>query len=113
EHQRARDRDALALTPGELMGLALAVARVAADRLHERVDPILAPGAAAAPDPESLGDDLLHRPAWVERADRSLEDHLEIGTERAHLLTRQLGQIGVAVPHGPGGRTRHLDHRPG
>ena len=78
-HHRARDHDALALPTRHLVRVerheALGWAQAGAG---ERIGHLRGLTVAFAPDPQTLGDDLVDRLARVERAGRVLEDHLDV-----------------------------------
>ena len=77
--QRPGDRDSLPLAAGDLPGRPVAQRGVEAD-LREGVVDLLAdlPGVEAAADREPLADDLRDGQVGVERAQRVLEDELDV-----------------------------------
>src|SRR6185369_6855870 len=79
ERERARDRDALALTAGELVRVARARVGIETDQAQKLGDargPLAA--VADAVDLERLGQDGADGVARVERAERVLEDDLHV-----------------------------------
>ena len=85
--QRPRDADALPLTAGELVRVAVVVLRVQADGVHQPLDRGLAFGLGLldAVDDEGVGDDRADRLARVQRRVRVLEDHLHLATQGLQL----------------------------
>jgi hypothetical protein len=84
EHDGARDGDALALTAGELVRIAVAPFRVDADGFERRDHACHALICAqfAFMNLEAFLDDLGHRHAWAERAEGVLEDDLHVARAR-------------------------------
>jgi hypothetical protein len=80
--KRASDADTLLLAARELVRVAPQVIRGQADALeqldHARAN--LRP-ARQAVQPQGLCHRLTHGHPWVERSERVLEDHLELGTQ--------------------------------
>ena len=64
---------------------------------------------ADLPDVEPLRDDVLDPPAGVERRDRILEDHLDLGAQAAQSLTRRGGQVLAVEGHLATGGWRQLE----
>ena len=80
--ERARDPDPLPLPAGEGVRVAPEVLDVQPDHPHQGLDALLDLLARSAlVDPQELPDDLAHRHAWVQRRERVLEDHLDVGPE--------------------------------
>ncbi len=107
---RAGDRDALALAAGELVGLALGRGgRIDADRGQDLLD-LGGPGGGVTglPDRQRLPDDLAHRAAGVQRADRILDDHLHAGPDLAQLSTLEGGELRSVEAHRPAGGAGEL-----
>ncbi len=83
-----RDADALRLSAGEFMRIAVDRLGAAAHARHDRLDA----GAALfclqlrPMHEERLGDDLAYRHAWIERGERILKDDLHIGALFPHLV---------------------------
>ena len=94
--QAAGDADALALTTGELVRVAVDVLRVEAHQVDELLDARrpLAAGEHVGVDAERLGDDVAHRHARVQGGVRVLQHHLDVA---AH-LTELAGVEGRDVP---------------
>src|ERR1700722_17396502 len=88
---RARDRDALALTTGKFVRELGRVSGMEADELEQLIDARRnrAPAKAArssvarAKHPDRLGDDVADPPARIERREWVLEDHLDAPANRA------------------------------
>ncbi len=75
--QRARDRDALALAAGELVGILFAVVGRQPDLREKLRDASTHLRLARKPKhPDRLGDDVAHAPARIQARIRGLEDHL-------------------------------------
>ena len=114
ERQGPGDADALALAAGELMRTPGSVPRLHADRIHELVDAVTAPGSdVVAPHGQALRDHVANPAAGVERRDRILEDHLESGPHPAELLALEAGEIPVLVEHLAPGDVDQADDGPG
>src|SRR6185295_9926445 len=97
ERQGARDADALALSAGELVRVALGVRNRQADRLEELVHAPLALGArAAGVDHERLLDRRAQALARVEGRERILEDELDPAPQREPLACRERAELGAA-----------------
>jgi len=90
----ARDADALALAAGERVGEAVHVLRAEAGQLEQRGDAV-EPGAtiAHAVDQQGLGDVVEDRHARVQRAERVLEDHLDLRPQRPQRGALQRRQV--------------------
>src|SRR5436190_5637399 len=94
QHQRAGDRDALALAAGEFVRVALARRRIEPDLAQCIVDHARALGLAAdIVDLEAFADDLRHRHARAERAVGVLEDDLHLPAERADVALAERLQV--------------------
>ena len=100
EDQRGRDRDALALSAGQLVRIAVEIElrRRQLDALERVADACLPLGsrAADAVDRERLLDRLPHAEARVERLVRVLVDHLDPPPqrpERTHAEVRQVAAL--------------------
>src|ERR1035437_3257039 len=79
--------DALPLTTGELVRVAVVVLRVEADALHELLHGLShAAGRCHLLDLERRRDDLADRVAGVQRAVRILEHHLHLAPQDPQLL---------------------------
>ncbi len=98
EHQRAGDRDPLALAAGELVGIAEAEAGPEADIAQDRLDPPL--DITNAVDGHGLGEDPVDRVPRMQRAVGILEDHLHELVEGLPALgpLRLAGHHDVARP---------------
>jgi hypothetical protein len=107
-HQRAGERDALALADAELRRVAAGVDLAEPDlgqrAPHRRLTGLArpAPGAACAHVAQRLGDDLLERPARIEGGHRILEEHAEARARRADDGARR--RAAVAAHHREQGR---------
>ena len=95
--------DALALAARELMGVARAMGRAQYHPLQQGVHLFARLGARAHPavKAQRLGDDVGHPVPRIERGLRVLEDHLELGPQRAEPL---LGQVRDVPGRRTGGR---------
>src|SRR5690606_14328171 len=106
EGQAAGDADALALTAGELVRVAVDVLRVQADDVQQVLD-LLAPvalGRHLRVDLEGLTDDVAHRHPRVQRGVRVLEHHLDVAADRLQRAPRLAGDaLGLVAgrPRGP------------
>ena len=109
----ARDRDALALSTGELVRPTTALLRrVETDGEHRLVDLLLLLLLGAdAPDPQPLGDDVLDLAPRVQRRDRVLEDHLHARTRLAQLVAAQMRHVGALEEDLSRVRARELHDR--
>ena len=87
EHERARDRDALALAAGKLMRIAEAELRIEPDRSERRRDPPR--GIVEAVHERRLGERARHGLARMERARRVLEYELHDAATRADIERRK------------------------
>src|ERR1700730_15154050 len=108
-----RDGDPLALAAGEFVGTPASCGFGLETHRLEHLVGLASPAAVAAdvPDLESLTDDLAHPPARVQRRDRVLEDHLELGTDASQRLALERGQLRAVEPDAPRRRSRQLDDR--
>ena len=100
QHQRASDADALPLSSGELVRVAVDEVRVQANDPHDLLHLLL----RLAPTRDSkvaqrLGDDVAHRHARVQGRVGVLEDHLDLLAHPAQLLATQLGHVHVPEEH--------------
>ena len=113
EHERAGDRDALALSTGELVWAAFGgPLRVDADLLERPVDDRSALRfRPPLPDVEGFAHDVADAATRVERRDRVLEDHLHLRASGAHVLRAERREIGALEHHGAGRRPGQLHHR--
>jgi hypothetical protein len=94
EHERARERDALALAARELVRMAVTELLAQADRIEGVGDPRLAGVAVRDPvQAERLGDDVPAGHVGVERGARVLEDHVQAATERAEPAVREVRDL--------------------
>jgi hypothetical protein len=109
----ARNGDALALAAREFVRV-LAEVGGAQAHLGQHLRGLLALLGAAglALGLQRLGDDALHRLAWVQRAVRVLEHHLEVTARLAQLFCGQLVQIAAQQLHGAGGGRVERHHQP-
>ena len=92
--QRPGDADALPLAAAEGVGEAVHVLGPHSDQAQQLGHAV--PARAAVPetvDQERLPDVVEQRHPRIERPERILEDHLDLGPERAQLLPGQLGQV--------------------
>ena len=106
EDQRAGDTDALALSAGELVGIAPGGVGVEADG-GEGFEDTLAAGCAielGMMDGERLGDDGFDAEARVERGERVLKDHLHVAAESAEVSTAGGEEIATEEMDGAGVR---------
>jgi hypothetical protein len=95
EHERRRDRHALAPAAGELVRVAVGEApRREPDLVERALDPRRVLGLRHPGDDERLGHDVAHPPPRIERLVRVLEDHLDGAPHRAQArLPAQLGPV--------------------
>lgn len=112
KHQGAGHVDALALTAGELVRIALEVLHVQADLAHDLEDALLAPGGIGlgAVDEHGLLDGLGRSVARVKRGIGVLEDHLDVLADRLELLPGKLGDVLATVDDLPRGGLVQLHH---
>ena len=76
--ERAGDRNALALPPGKLMGIAITIRGVQSNLQQQVIDPESAlVGRHLRMREHRLGDDAPHAPPGVQARIRILEDHLQ------------------------------------
>ncbi|RPK76440.1 hypothetical protein EES42_03360 [Streptomyces sp. ADI95-17] len=114
--QTAGDADALALTAGELVRIAVDVLRVEPDDVQQLLDPA-APVALRGDlgvDLVRLPDDVADRHARVQRGVGVLEHHLDVAAHRLQGAPGQLGDVLALVPDRAGRRLfqvhQHLGH---
>src|SRR6185312_5498141 len=94
QHQGAGDRDALALAAGEFVRITFARRGIEPDLAQRIVDhPLALLGRADAVHLEALADDLRHRHARAERAERVLEDDLHLLAQRADVALAERLQV--------------------
>ncbi len=104
--QAAGDADALALTAGELVRIAVDVLRVEADDVQELLHlaaPVALRGHLGV-DVERLPDDVAHRHTGVQRGVGVLEHHLDVPADRLQRAPGQLGDVLALVEDLAGGR---------
>ena len=106
----AGDADTLALTTGELVGVAVRHLGVEPNELHQLAHPLLRlPGAHAEVDSERFGDGAVDRHAWVERPVWVLEHDLQLLANPLQLGLRERQDVLLlAVVAGP---KEHLARR--
>ena len=109
-----RDADALALAARELMGVARAMGRAQYHPLQQGVHLFARLGARAHPavKAQRLGDDVGHPVPRIERGLRVLEDHLELGPQRAEPLLGQVRDVLAVEPEAAGGGGVEADQGP-
>ncbi len=88
EGERSGDADALALPAGEVLRVAVGVARLEADELQQLVDALADRVLGEAVGAHRLGEDVEHRQPRVERRHRVLEHHLQVAADRLALRAR-------------------------
>src|SRR4051812_10252751 len=94
DRERAGDPDALPLTTGELVRVAVVVLGVQADPLQQLLDPVeLLALLHQVVDAQRRTDDVADRLPRVQRAVRVLEDDLQLASERAQLALLQLRDV--------------------
>src|SRR5579884_2172200 len=108
ERERARDADALALTAGELVRVAVVVLGVQADALEQLLHAPLAVLLRVV-DRERLRDDLPHALPRVERRVRILEDDLHLAADRPQRALAEMGDVAPVEPHDARGRLEQPD----
>ncbi len=113
QHQRAGDADALALTAGELVRIAIA-RPLGQPHQGQHVGHRLArPGVhPRAMDQQRFGDDVLHRHARVQRAERVLEDDLHGAPLVAQRLALQVADVLAVEQDGAAARLDQPDQQP-
>ena len=114
--ERAGDRDPLPLAAGNLAGGAAQQRRVEAD-LGQRAGraPLDLRLVEAAADPQALADDLGDGEVRVERAQRVLEDELDVPAAPLSPAggPPQAGDLGAVEGHPSSSRSDQADHGPG
>ena len=106
--ERARDRHALLLAAGELVGEVVQLGRQAGqaqDVRHLGADLL----ARAAGDLQRIGDVVVHGPVGQQL--EVLEDHPEVAPEEGDLLARDLGQVAPGDADRSGRRLELLDEQ--
>src|SRR6185295_12722183 len=99
EREGTRDADALALAAREGVRVAAELPAVEADHLHQLADHLAAIGVVAdAVDDQRLDQDVVDGHARIERAERVLEDELELAAEAVQLLAFQHHDVDLAAP---------------
>src|SRR6185503_13963052 len=99
QRQRAGDADPLALAAREGMRVAAEVTAVEADQLEQLGDHFAAVGIVAdAVDDQRLDQDVVDRHARIERAERVLEDELQLASESGELLALDGHDVDLAAP---------------
>ncbi len=110
--ERARDADALLLSAGELVRIAVDEALAEPHGLHQLANAIALPVARGEPERlDRLGDDLPDGHARVERRVGILEDHLHVLPRAAQLRAGQLRDVDVPEHHAPARRFHEPQHR--
>src|SRR5262249_5654469 len=100
DRERARDADAGALPAGELVRVARLEAGIEADPREQRVDIALAPGLGDdAVNDRRLANAVREPHGRIERGDRVLKDHLDLGERLAAGSSRKLRKGPAAEPH--------------
>src|SRR6202042_1778106 len=114
--ERAGDRDPLPLAAGDLAGGAAQQRRVEAD-LRQRAGraPLDLRLVDAAADPQALANDLGDGQVRVERAQRVLEDELDVPAAPLSPAggPAQAGDRGAVEGHSSLSRSDQADHGPG
>ena len=81
------------------MRIAAELATVEADQLHQLAHHLAAIGLVAHfMDDQRLDQDVVDRHARIERAERVLEDELQLGAEAVELVAFQRHDVGLAAP---------------
>ncbi len=103
--ERPRDADALRLSAGEFVRVALQELAAQPYRVHQRIEPR---GALRLSEAEKMAHRRLQRLAdglaRVERGDRVLEDVLNGAGKRVRVAARQPGDVGILQADAPAGR---------
>src|SRR5215210_3921661 len=107
----ARDPDPLALTAGELVREAVQVLALQPDAIEQLERPAARLLLADPLAHERRADDLRHPLARVQRRERVLEDHLQLGAQRAHLPLGDVGDVVPAEADPPGARLEQAQER--
>src|SRR6185437_421160 len=114
EDHRARDADALALPPGELVRIAAHQLRPQANA-HEHLLHLArtCPGREARlMELEWLRDDPTDPHAWIEAGERVLEDDLQVTAQMLELRCRQIREGPPQPGHAARARADELQCRP-
>ncbi len=113
EREAAGDPDALALTAGELVRIAVDVLRVQTDDVEQVLDllPAAPLGRHLGVDLVGLPDDVADRHPRVQRGVRVLEHHLDVAAYGSQRAAGQLRDVLAPVAdHAPGGRLQVHQH---
>ena len=101
-HQGPGDGDALALAARKLMRVAVGIARVEAHLDHHGLDPVAPFRRRAEPvNHKRFADDGADRQAWVERAVRVLEHHLQGAARGFEFPALEHGEVRALEPDNP------------
>ena len=99
QRQRAGDADPLALAAGEGVRVAAEMAAVEPDHLHQLAHHLAAIGVVAdIMDHQRLDQDVVDGHARIERAERVLEDELQLGAEAVELAAVERQHVDLAAP---------------
>ena len=115
EDQRAGYADALALSTGKLVRIAVDLVRQQPHAIHHLAHPFrdLGLGRFWEMGDQRLGDDLADGHARIQRSQGILEDHLHIAAQAAQFAGFGLEDVGLAHPQSAAvARRNHADHRP-
>ncbi len=94
ERERAGDTDALTLTAGELVRIAVVVLGVEPDHLQHPLHFLLDPALGLdALEPEGSADDRADGVPRVQRRVRVLEDHLHVPAHRTHSAHPEVSDV--------------------
>ncbi len=92
--ERAGDADALTLSAGELVRVAVVVLGAEPDQRQQLLDVVLETALGLdALEPERRADDRADRVPRVQRGVRVLEDHLDVAAHRPHLAHGQVRDV--------------------
>ena len=106
ERERPGDADALALTAGELVRVAVGEGGVEAHRIQQRLDTVPQSRARRLPVlAQRLTDDAAHRHAGVQAVLWVLEDHLHVWAQLSQRFALECRDV-LAAKHHPSRRRR-------
>src|SRR5260221_275814 len=112
DREGAGDADALPLTTGELVRIAVREVWVETDDLQELLHALgLRLAAREVMHLERLADDVADGHAWVQRRVRVLEDHLHPAAHLPHRLAAELREFDAVELHFAGRRLVELEDR--
>ena len=100
--ERASEADALPLSAGQLVRIAIPQLAAQADGVEHRRDGRVERAALGeSMQPHGFADDVADRHPRIERRVRILKDHVKVTPERAHLPSRKMGHVGAVHDDAP------------